>query len=275
MPWDWLVSLYTWTKSIAAGVYLAALLAVVTGGMAGNDLLWRGVAPAIALVALAATGLILIVDLEHPLRFYMIFTRPQWRSWLVRGAFVIALYALVLLAHLVLEFVTRPGAARSLAWIGAPAAVLTAAYTGYLFAQAKGRDLWQSPLLPPHLVVQALIAGAAVLLPVALLRDPAAGGMLATILTLSCGVHLVFVLAEHTLTHVSAHARLAARALTRGAYAAWFWPSVVLMAAGATAPWWQSMPGSAGVVIAAGSALLGLFAYEHAYVQAGQSVPLA
>jgi formate-dependent nitrite reductase membrane component NrfD len=267
MPWDWHVSLYTWTKSIAAGVYLAALLAVVTGGMAGNDLLWRGVAPAIALVALAATGLILIVDLEHPLRFYMIFTRPQWRSWLVRGAFVIALYALVLLAHLVLEFVTRPGAARSLAWIGAPAAVLTAAYTGYLFAQAKARDLWQSPLLPPHLVVQALIAGAAVLLPVASTRSSATSSTFATILAGACATHLALILAEQTITHATAHARLAAREMWRGSYAAWFWAGVVLISLGLTAPWLGPL---AAVV-----ALIGLFAYEHAYVQAGQAVPLA
>src|SRR6185369_8364829 len=31
-PWDWRVSLYTWTKGIAAGVYLVALLLLVVGG---------------------------------------------------------------------------------------------------------------------------------------------------------------------------------------------------------------------------------------------------
>ena len=43
-------------------------------------------------------------------------------------------------------------------------AVLAAIYTAYLFAQAKARDLWQNPLLPAHLLVQAGLAGAAVLL---------------------------------------------------------------------------------------------------------------
>ena len=36
-----------------------------------------------------------------------------------------------------------------------PLAVLAAVYTAWLFAQAKARDLWQSPLLPPQLLVQA------------------------------------------------------------------------------------------------------------------------
>ena len=30
-PWDWRVSLYTWTKGIAAGAYLVALLLVLVG----------------------------------------------------------------------------------------------------------------------------------------------------------------------------------------------------------------------------------------------------
>src|SRR3712207_8644233 len=31
LPWDWRVSLYTWTKSIAAGAYLVAALLVLLG----------------------------------------------------------------------------------------------------------------------------------------------------------------------------------------------------------------------------------------------------
>jgi Fe-S-cluster-containing dehydrogenase component/formate-dependent nitrite reductase membrane component NrfD len=271
-PWDWRVSLYTWTKSIASGVYLVALLGVIFGVLPRFDPLWRGIAPFISLIALAATGVLLILDLEHPDRFYMIFTRPQWRSWLVRGAFIIAAYAFLLFVHLWREFVSAPGSAHRVAWLGAPAALMTAAYTGYLFAQAKARDLWQSALAPAHLVVQALIAGAAVLLPVGsgLARG---GGLFSRVLMLSCLVHLLLVLGEHTLTHATAHARLAAWEMTHGRYAPWFRPSVVLLAAAATAPLWP--PRSAGVVIAALCALAGLFAYEHAYVQAGQAVPLA
>ena len=50
---------------------------------------------------------------------------------------------------------------------GVPLSLLTAIYTAYLFAQAKARDMWQNPLLPPHLVFQAALLGSAVLLPVA------------------------------------------------------------------------------------------------------------
>src|SRR6185436_13469203 len=45
-----------------------------------------------------------------------------------------------------------------------PLAIMTAIYTAFLFGQAEGRDLWQSPLMAPHLLVQAIIAGSSVLL---------------------------------------------------------------------------------------------------------------
>ncbi len=115
IPWDWRVSLYTWTKGIAAGVYLVAALLVLLGYLNPHSIsdvigsvwpqppspLWLWVAPFVSGVFLAVTGALLIWDLEHPERFYMIFTRPQWRSWLVKGAFIIAGYSLVLALHFV------------------------------------------------------------------------------------------------------------------------------------------------------------------------------
>ncbi len=91
-PWDWRVSLYTVTKAISAGAYLVPLLLLLAGKIAATSPLWTWGAPILGLAFLAITGGLLISDLTHPLRFYMIFTRPQWRSWLVRGSFLIAGY---------------------------------------------------------------------------------------------------------------------------------------------------------------------------------------
>ncbi|MHB1469115.1 MAG: 4Fe-4S dicluster domain-containing protein, partial [Solirubrobacteraceae bacterium] len=91
-PWGWRVSLYTWTKGLAAGGLLVPLLLVLFGYMGWGDATARWVAPGLALLFLALTGILLIWDLKHPLRFYLIFTRHQWRSWLVRGSFVIGGY---------------------------------------------------------------------------------------------------------------------------------------------------------------------------------------
>jgi Fe-S-cluster-containing dehydrogenase component/formate-dependent nitrite reductase membrane component NrfD len=266
-PWDWRVSLYTLTKGIAAGAYLVPLLLVLLGRMDALSDLWLWAAPVLAGAFLALTGLVLIWDLEHPARFYYIFTRPQWKSWLVRGGFLIAGYGLVLAGHFAASLAGWGAGHRAMMWPGVPLAALTAVYTAWLFAQAKARDLWQSPLLPPHLLVQTLLAGSAALLPAALYLDPGAVAPLSWVLGAASLLHLLCVVGEITLPHVTAHAHLASREMTAGRYRAFFWAGAVLVAAAVAAPWLGAA--------AAPAALLGLLAFEHAYIQAGQSVPLA
>ncbi len=266
-PWDWRVSLYTWTKGIAAGSYLAPLVLLLAGLLEWGSSLWLWAAPAVALGFLALTGAVLILDLEHPLRFVYLFLRPQWRSWLVRGALAITGYGAVLAAHLVLSATGVTAPQEWLAIVGGPLAVATAVYTAYLFAQAKARDLWQSPLLPPHLLVQALLAGSAAMLPFARWLAEAAAGPLEWLLAGAAIAHVALVLGEVTLAHPTAHAHLAARELSLGRYRAFFWLGLVLAGAAIAAP----LIGVAAVPLA----LVGLLLYEHAYVQAGQSVPLA
>src|SRR5207248_121368 len=166
-PWDWRVSLYTWTKGIAAGVYLVAALFVLFGFLRTENWLWLWVTPVVSGTLLGITGALLLWDLEHPARFYMIFTRPQWKSWLVKGAFIIAGYSLVLALHFSASLLGSKSLQSWLMIAGIPLSILTAVYTAYLFAQAKARDLWQNPLLPPHLLVQALLLGSGVLSPIA------------------------------------------------------------------------------------------------------------
>jgi Fe-S-cluster-containing dehydrogenase component/formate-dependent nitrite reductase membrane component NrfD len=279
IPWDWRVSLYTWTKGIAAGAYLVAALLVMLGFLRAHghydvnfidfppSPLWLWVAPVVSGVFLAVTGGLLLWDLEHPERFYLIFTRPQWRSWLVRGAFIIAGYTLVLALHFLASLLGSTNAQLWLMLPGIALGVLTAIYTAYLFAQAKARDLWQNPLLPPHLFVQALLLGSAALLPFAVWLEPHAVNALAWTLGLSSVAHLLMVWGEVTLTHPTAHAHLAVTEMTGGRYRTFFWTGIVLTMLGGLAPWF----GLAAVPFA----LAGLLLFEHAYVQAGQSVPLA
>lgn len=266
-PWDWRVSLYTWTKSIASGIYLVALLLVMLGTLSADDALWRWVAPIASLVFMALTGALLIGDLEHPERFYLIFTRGQWRSWLVRGAFIIGAYAAVLLLHATLNLVNAARWQVPLAAVGLPLASMTAAYTAYLFSQARARELWQSAWLPPHLMVQALLAGSATLAPLAAWLAPGCVPALLWMVAGAAGIHLLLVAGEATSMHATAHVRLAIHEMTRGAFRSYFWTGAVAVAVGILAPW--------GGVMLAPLPLLGLVAYEHAYVQAGQAVPLA
>jgi len=289
IPWDWRVSLYTWTKGIASGVYLVACLLVLTGALGVKNSVWLWATPIVAGGFLALTGGLLIWDLEHPERFHLIFTRPQWRSWLVKGAFIIAGYTLILLLHFVASIA---GSTTFQTWLmipGIPLSILTAVYTAYLFAQAKARDMWQNPLLPPHLVFQALLLGSAVLLPLSVMLRTGSRADLFTVsapfdqtlllsaLGIFSAIHLLMVWGEVSLTHPTAHARLAIWEMVKGRYKNDFRIGIILSFVGGVVPVLAVL----GVlntsigVSGAPLALIGLMLFENAYVQAGQSVPLA
>ena len=284
-PWDYRVSLYTWTKSLAAGAYLAPIVLIAIGALSATSALWRTAAPLIAAVFLALTSGLLVWDLERPGRFHLIFRRPQWRSWLVRGGFVIGGFGAALAVHLVMA-TGGPGPPSWLGWTGGALAVMTAVYTAFLFGQAKARDLWQSPLLPAHFLVQALLAGSGVTaLALLLVPSLAVGETLALgagalqpsasvavvkafqLFAAASATHVLLVAGETLMPAPTAHAAHAEREMVRGRFRGWFWLGILGAAAGVAAPWigWP--------VVLAG--LGGLLAYEHAYVQAGQSPPLA
>jgi formate-dependent nitrite reductase membrane component NrfD len=266
-PWDWRVALYTWTKAIGAGGYMVALLLVLTGFLEWSSDLFMWAAPLLGLGFLGLTGAILVWDLEHPNRFYYLFTRPQWRSWLVKGAMFILGYGAVLAAHLLSAWTGSESLRQLLAIPGLPLALMSGVYTAYLFAHSRARDLWQSPLLPPHMVVQAMLAGSGALLVIDSLTAAEAGPFLAWTLALASMIHLLFLWGEVTLPHGTAHAHLAVWEMTSGRYSAFFWSGIILSVFGLAAPWagaWVAFP-----------ALAGLLAYEHANIQSAQAVPLA
>lgn len=273
-PWDWRVSLYTVTKAIAAGAYLVPLLLLLAGKIAATSPLWTWGAPILGLAFLAVTGALLISDLTHPRRFYLIFIRPQWRSWLVRGAFLIAGYGAVLTLHLLAVWSGKPQMLLPLSVAGAPLALAAAVYTAFLFAQAKARDLWQSALLPAHMAVQTVLAGAGATLLLALATAPQAVPSLYWTLFLAVALHLLLLAGEISLPHGTAHARLAVWEMTQGRFRGYFLAGGGLFL-GTLAALWLAPASPVVVATAAVAAVAGLLAHEHAYVQAGQSVPLA
>ncbi len=269
MPWDWRVSLYTWTKSLAAGLFgLGAVLSLATG----RGLHLQGATAALSLLWLVVTLGLIVADLEHPMRFYRILLRPQRRSWLARGAFILSAYAL-LLALVVLGALTGgTGLQAALRWPGIVLGALSAAYTGFLFAQCRGRELWQNQSLPVALIVQASVAGSAGLLLLGALH-PLPGGWapaLGPILAASLAAHLCLLVADALVPAATADALAAGRQLRRGAYARWYWPGLLV---GGVLPLIVAFAGAP--VPAAVLALFGLLSYQHAYVQAGQSVALS
>ena len=276
--WGPSISGYLWTKSISAGALLAPAILLELTRRAGA--LFTIICPAIALIALAVTSLLLIFDLKRPDRFYYLITKPNFRSWLVLGSYILMGYGALAAAWLATGVLTG-GVPLALVWLTAAFAIGSACYSAFLFAQAKGRDLWQSPLFIWHLLVHALAAGGSVVLLAGVasvtgfdvLRDSAL--ILFSALLLS----LAMVLAELALPHTTKDAALASRSMVKGQYRGQFWGLAV--GAGFVAPivlsalflFWGFSVWFA--IVSAVLALAGLLWYEDVWVKAGQVVPLS
>jgi Fe-S-cluster-containing dehydrogenase component len=261
--WGWRVSAYLWTKSLAAGAFLVPAVGALLDPGRSVEL-----APVLlALFFLALTSVLLIADLRQPKRFLWTLTKPQWRSWLTRGSYLLAAYG----GLLTLQLAARLPIFSSWRWLAdlslltavtALAALGAAVYTAFLFGQAKGRDLWQSSLLAPHLVLQALAAGAALTAPRGLLM----------LLPLDA----LLIATEVWGRHPTEDGRRAAKLVARGPRLAWgvlgaghALPFLLLLAA-------LGAPGASALrTWASVLALAGLLLWEHLFVWAPQQIPNA
>jgi Fe-S-cluster-containing dehydrogenase component/formate-dependent nitrite reductase membrane component NrfD len=263
-PWGWRVGAYLWTKSVAAGAALAAAAGVLGEGSAAELGL-----PLIAMLFLLITGGLLIVDLKRPERFHYLLLRPNPRSWLVLGAWIMLAFGAAL-GLWILAAVAGGGAI--LGVLAIPLLLLAlgvAGYSAFLFAQAEGRDFWQSPLVLPHLLAGAATAGAAVSL---LVTPPSATAR--SVLLVGLGVNVFIVLAECYMPHGNTDSRAAARMITRGSLSRVFWGGVVV--AGTLLPALLVLPASGATSVLAGAlALVGLYLWEDCWVRAGQAPPLS
>jgi formate-dependent nitrite reductase membrane component NrfD len=275
VPWHWQVPAYLVTKAIGTGAFLVAAAGVALGLLPSVPL-FTTIASFLALLFVGATMGLLVWDLDRPERFWTILIRPQWRSWLTRGAAILIAFTVVVGSSWVLQLSGSAGLAGHLRWPGVLLAILSAVYTAFLFAQAEGRDLWQSTLLPWHLFVQAVMAGAAALSIAGLFVElsPEAARALLWTLGLSLLVNLLLTAGgEFAVPHASSVAATAARMITHGRYAPHYWGS---LAGGLALPLAAILlaGGSAAALAAAGGlSLAGLFAYEWAFVMAPQQVP--
>jgi Fe-S-cluster-containing dehydrogenase component/formate-dependent nitrite reductase membrane component NrfD len=276
-PWGADMVLYLFLKAVSTGTLL---LAAALWLMGFDSSLVTVAAPAISVVSIALTAAVLVLDLERPERFHYILTKSNWRSWMVWGAWFLTAHGVLGTLWLAAGWFGWDNELDLLAWPAIVTAVLATSYTGFLFAQGLGRDLWQGPHAAIDLIAQSGAAGAAALLLAALTIGQTAADarpILASILAVFLAAHLIVLLFENVLTpSPTRHHELAVQTIRRGPYSRVFWgvaicvggvvPLAIVLGAGT---------GAFGLLSAALLALAGSAAWEYIWVEAGQSVPLS
>jgi formate-dependent nitrite reductase membrane component NrfD len=286
-PWGWKVSAYLGTKSIGAGVMIVAAFLLALYGLNSplSNALYNvlGIAaPVIGGFFIALTLVLLIADLKRPGRALFLILKPNPTSWLVWGGYILGIFGLLEAAWFICALLNLTDA---LLWLVIPTVLFGAAgagYTAFLFGQAEGRDFWQSPLLLPILLVQAVIAGASAL---GVLSWPLSiGSSISTSLTIillsAIILHIFLVMIEIFAPHSNSHVATAAHYMRSGRIKDIFWgqffvlgsllPIAMLCIALFIPDAQPALLAFAGIL-----ALFGIFAYEYCFVTAGQIVPLS
>ena len=229
--WGWEVSSYVWTKAIAAGAFLVPFLAWATGWI-GLDAPVHLTGIILSVLFLLFTGVLLILDLDRPDRFLYVLLRPQWNSWLVKGAYCITLYGGFLTLLALAQWNGWSALLGPAMWITAFLGIAVAAYTAFLFAQAKGRDFWQSPTLVIHMLIHSLLAGAAAFGVLAFFFANTSSDWLAflkMLMQIGLVVNLVTILVELSTQHPTKDMEYTVHMILKGRYRGLFWGGVVLV----------------------------------------------
>jgi Fe-S-cluster-containing dehydrogenase component/formate-dependent nitrite reductase membrane component NrfD len=276
VPWGKKIASYLWTKSIAAGVLLMSAL-FLNMGFEQDAVVLTFITPVVSLLFLAATMSLLVLDLKKPGRFLFLLTKPNLNSWLVLGGYVLMIFAILLIVWLI-QIATIGAVSPLVIWTTALFAIASAGYSAFLFAQARGRDFWQSPLLFWHLLVQAIVAGVAIITLIGTVFGVTLPlfAWLGHLLVISLFTSLAMILGELFMKHGAEEALRSGELLLSGALSKSFWVGVVglgtLVPIGLT--FWQ-VSSVIPNVVASLFALFGLWMYEHLWIKAGQAVPLS
>ena len=283
VPWHWPVPAYLVTKGLGAGPILI-LSVLFSFGYASFDQLTTIWAATAGLFFILVTTAFLIIDLDRPERFLRMVFRPQWKSWLPRGAFILIGFSNLLAvqwAMLVGEyFNVVPSNIVTMVnpyinYLLIPLALMTIIYTAFLFAQAEGRDLWQSTSLPWHLLVQGLMCGSGLLMALSEfnLTTVEIANYSRYIFIITLVLDLFFQLFEFGMPHASEVAARAAHQITGGVYKNKFWYGNIVLGHFVALVLVMFSGSGVGYVIAAIAAMVGLYFYEYAFVMAPQRVP--
>jgi Fe-S-cluster-containing dehydrogenase component/formate-dependent nitrite reductase membrane component NrfD len=281
IQWHWELPSYIVTKNIAGGLFMLLSLGSMFNifNFDSATFLATGFT---AMIFMLITTILLIKDLSQPKRFLNILLRPQWKSWVARGAYIMVTFTAVAglwwllegaayLGWLPVEFIA--GIRPIVAWIVFPFALGVVVYTAFLLGQAEGRDMWQNSLLPFQLIAQSMMVASGMFLILNLFVSFPADlhTLLETLFPASIVINLLLTLAGKFNSFASEVALLAHREMTHGRFRNHYWWGGITV--GHLIPLTLVLTFAPAFPIAVLFTVVGLFFYEYAFVMAPQYIP--
>jgi len=282
IQWHWELPAYLVTKNIAGGLFMLLSLGAIFKLFPFDSVAFLA-AGFTAMIFMLITVILLIKDLSQPKRFLNILLRPQWKSWVARGAFILIGFTAVSGLWWLIEGAAKlnwlsSDLASSIrpiaAWITLPLALFSVIYTAFLLGQAEGRDMWQSNLLPFQLFAQSMMVASGIFLIlnvfVSLSND--LHTLLIWLFPASIAVNLLLTFASKFNSFASEVAMLGHREMTHGRFRNHYWWGGIGLGHVIPLALFFAFSGMA-LPIAVICALIGLFFYEYAFVMAPQHIP--
>ena len=169
MPLGIPIATYFYLTGLSAGSFIISTLAYGFGMLKFKPIGKIGVVMAILLLIIAP--MILLIDLEQPLRFWHLILYLRITSPITWGTFLLTLYPMNCMIYGYFMFKGDLKRTKIFGLIGIPLALLVHGYTGFILALGKARVLWNTAIMPPIFLVSAMVSGIALMILVVIVKD--------------------------------------------------------------------------------------------------------
>jgi len=169
MPLGIPIAAYFYLTGLSAGSFIISTMAYGFGMVKFKPLGKIGVVMATLLLVIAP--MILLIDLEQPLRFWHLILYLRITSPITWGTFLLTLYPMNCIVYGYFMFKGDLKRTKIFGLIGIPLALMVHGYTGFILALGKARVLWNTAIMPPIFLVSAMVSGLAMMILVVIVKD--------------------------------------------------------------------------------------------------------
>jgi len=169
MPLGVPIATYFYLTGLSAGSFIISTFAYGFGMSKFKPLGKIGVVMATLLLGIAP--MILLIDLEQPLRFWHLIFYLRVTSPITWGTFLLTLYPMNCVVYGYFMVKGDMKRTKIFGLIGIPLALMVHGYTGFILALGKARVLWNTAIMPPIFLVSAMVSGIAMMILVVIIKD--------------------------------------------------------------------------------------------------------